>query len=249
MQKRFSNAMEFSAGYTRSRAMDYISLGSSVALSNYQFTPTDGPLASRYLRRSAFDRPHRFVFSGSFQLPYQINAGIRTTVQSGTPYAYVVSNDANADGITQNDLVYVPLYSSDISLQTASDWTRLSNYINNEPCLNSQRGRIMSRNSCRNPVQTFLDGRVAKTVRTFGGQSVELSADFFNIPRLLGSVLDNNWGEVRSTASNENINLLTLRGYSTAIQRGVYSLSLPVRRQVSINASRWSMQFGARYSF
>jgi hypothetical protein len=249
LQKRFSNSMELSAGYTYSKAMDYISLGSSVALSNYQFTPLDGTLENRNLRRSLFDRPHRLVASGSFSLPYQINAGVRFTVQSGAPYAYVYSNDANGDSLRQNDLVYVPMYSSDISLQTPSDWTRLNNYINSEPCLNSQRGRIMERTSCRNPVQTFLDGRVSKAVPTFGGHSVELSLDIFNVPRLLGSMLDNNWGEVRSTASNENINLLTLRGYVPSMQRGIYSLSLPVRRQVNINASRWQMQFGARYSF
>jgi hypothetical protein len=196
-----------------------------------------------------FDRPHRFVAAGSFNLPVGINAGLALTVQSGTPYAYVVSNDANADGISQNDLVYVPLYSTDISLSTPSDWTRLNDYINSEPCLNSQRGRIMARNSCRNPFQTFLSARFTKSFPTMRGQSIELSWDIFNLPRLLGQMLDNNWGEVRSTSGFENANLLTLTGYSAAIGRGIYRLSLPVRRQVNVNASRWQMQWGARYMF
>ena len=249
MQKRFSNGMEFSVGYTYSRAMDFISLGSSVALSNYQFTTLDGTLDNRNLRRSAFDRPHRFVAAGSFNLPAGINAGLSLTVQSGTAYGYVVSNDANADGITANDLVYVPLYSTDISLQNPNDWTALNKYINAEPCLNAQRGRIMTRNSCRNPFQTFLSARFTKALPTLHGQSVELSWDIFNLPRLLGQVLDNNWGEVRSTSSFENLNLLTLTGYSAAMGRGVYRLSLPQRRQVNVNASRWQMQLGARYRF
>ena len=249
LQKRFSNAMEFSAGYTWSHAMDYISLGSSVAFSNYQFTTLDGTLENRNLRTSTFDRTHRFVFSGAFSLPYQINAGLRLTVQSGTAYGYVVSNDANADGVGANDLVYVPIYSTDITLATPSDWTRLNNYILNEPCLNSQRGRIIGRNSCRNPVQTFLDARLSKTFPTFGGQSIEISADIFNLPRLLGSMLDNGWGEVRSTSGFENLNLLQLTGYDAGMMRGKYSLSLPVYKQVSVSASRWNMQFGARYSF
>ncbi len=249
LQKRFSNGMEFNVGYTYSKAMDYISLGSSVALSNYQFTTLDGTLANRNLRRSTFDRPHRFVAAGSFNLPAGINAGLALTVQSGTPYGYVVSNDANADGITANDLVYVPLYSTDISLSNPNDWTALNNYINSEPCLNAQRGRIMTRNSCRNPVQTFLNARFTKTIPTLHGQSVELSWDIFNLPRFLGQMLDNNWGEVRSTSGFENANLLTLTGYSTAIGRGIYRLSLPQRRQVNINASRWQMQWGARYMF
>lgn len=249
LQKRFGNGMEFGVGYTYSKAMDYISLGSSVALSNYQFTTLDGTLEHRNLRRSAFDRPHRFVASGAFNLPFEISAGVSLTVQSGTAYGYVVSNDANADGITANDLVYVPLYSTDITLANPSDWTRLNNYINSEPCLNAQRGRIMTRNSCRNPVQTFLSARFTKTIPTMRGQSVELSWDIINLPRLLGQVLDNNWGEVRSTSGFENLNLLQLSGYSTATGRGTYRLVLPQRRQVNVNASRWQMQMGARYSF
>jgi outer membrane receptor protein involved in Fe transport len=249
LQKRFSNAMEFSAGYTWSHAEDYISLGSSVALSNYQFTTLDGTLDNRNLRTSTFDRTHRFVFSGAFTLPYQINAGLRMTVQSGTPYGYVVNSDVNADGVSGNDLVYVPMYSTDISLANPNDWTKLNNYINNEPCLNEQRGHILRRNSCRNPVQTFLDARLSKTFPTFGGQSVEISADIFNLPRLLGSLLDNSWGEVRSTSGYENAYLLQSTGYDAGMMRSKYSLYLPVREQVSVSASRWNMQFGARYTF
>ena len=248
LQKRFGNGMEFSLGYTYSRAMDYISLTSSVALSNYQFTPIDGTLGTRYLRRSSFDRPHRFVANGSFHLPFQVNAGLRLTVQSGTPYAYVYSSDVNADGIGQNDLVYVPLYSSDITLANPADWSKLDAYINNEPCLNSQRGRIMARNSCRNPWQTFLDARVSKTIATMHGQSLEISWDIFNFPRLLGQMLDNNWGTVNSTAGNQQLNLLSLSGYDLGNVRGKYALQLPTRRAVNVNASRWQMQFGARYS-
>jgi len=249
LQKRFGNGMEFNAGYTYSRALDRITLGSSVANSNFRYTTLDGPLADRNLRRSAFDRPHRFVLNGSFGLPYQINAGLRLTVQSGSPYGYVVSNDANADGLSSNDLVYVPLYSSNITLSNPADWTKLDNYIKHEPCLNSQRGGIMERNSCRNPWQTYLDARFTKAIRTFTGQQVELSWDIFNVPRLFGVMLDNSWGEVRTTAPNENLSLLTLAGYDAANQRGIYRLSLPNFRAVSVDASRWKMQFGVRYSF
>jgi hypothetical protein len=145
--------------------------------------------------------------------------------------------------------VYVPLYSTDITLANPSDWTRLNNYINSEPCLNAQRGHIMTRNSCRNPWQTFLSARFTKAIPTYHGQSLELSLDIFNLPRLLGQVFDNNWGVVNTTSGFENANLLTLSGYSTATGRGTYRLSLPQRRQVNVNASRWQMQLGARYSF
>ncbi|MEK7668743.1 MAG: hypothetical protein AAB409_08860, partial [Gemmatimonadota bacterium] len=70
-----------------------------------------------------------------------------------------------------------------------------------------------------------------------------------NVPRLLGSVLDNDWGVVKETSGFEQANLLTLSGYSSGIGRGQYRLSLPIRERISIDASRWRMQFGVRYSF
>ncbi len=235
LQKRFSNAMEFAIGYTYSRAMDYITLGSSVALSNYQFTTVDGPLANRNLRRSTFDRPHRFVANGSFNLPFKISAGIRLTVQSGTPYGYVVSNDANADGITANDLVYVPLYSTDIILATPSDWSKLDAYINTDPCLNRAARPDHVAEQLPEPVADLpRRPRLRRRSRRMNGQSLEISLDIFNFPRLLGQALDNNWGTVNSTSGFENANLLRLTGYDAASGRGKYALSLPTYRAVNV---------------
>jgi hypothetical protein len=257
LQKRFSNGMEFNAGYSYQRAYDLISLTSSISNSNLRFAVLDGTLDDRNLRPSAFDVPHRVTLSMTGNLPVGFRGTLQYAGNSGTPYAYVTSNDANGDGLAGQDLVYVPLNAQDIQMCPASPaactnlsqdpavYAQLNAYINAEPCLASQRGQIMRRTSCRNPWQSFVNGRLSRVIGTVHGQSVELTADVFNVLSFLGI-----GGKVTSTSGFEETNLLTLNRYNTVAGRGVYTFatSLANLNRVDINASRWRMLLGARYT-
>lgn len=256
LQKRFSNGLEFNAGYSYQRAYDLMSLTSSISNSNLRFAVLDGTLDNRNLRPAAFDVPHRVTFSVTGNLPVGLRGTLQYAGNSGTPYSYVTSNDVNGDGLAGQDLVYVPLNAQDIQMcplsgactslsQDPAAYAQLNAYINAEPCLASQRGQIMQRTSCRNPWQSFVNGRLAKTFMTVHGQSVELTADIFNVLSFLGI-----GGKVTSTSGFEETNLLTLSRYNPTDMRGVYTLatSLANLRRVDINASRWRVLLGARYT-
>jgi len=181
--------------------------------------------------------------------------------QSGSPYSYVVSNDINGDAFGGNDPVYVPRNRADISMdgngsgnsqggfgtavQQDSAYAVLDNYINSEDCLREHRGTLLPRNTCRNPWMNFLNARIAKVFPTIQGQSIEVSADVFNLLHLVSG----DWGLIRSTSTFEEANLLTRTGFDAAGQRGVYALSLPSRNRVDTNASRWRVQLGVKYTF
>ena len=257
LQKRFSNGMEFNAGYTYARAYDLMSLTSSISNSNLKFAVLDGTLDNRNLAPAAFDVPHRVTFTVTGNLPLDFRGSLQYAGRSGTPYAYVTQNDDNGDGLVGQDLVYVPANAQDIQMcplsgactatsQDAAAYRALDAYINAEPCLASQRGHIMSRTSCRNPWQSFVNGRLAKTIRTVHGQAIELTADVFNVLSFLGI-----GGKVTATsASFEETNLLSLNNYNAAAGRGVYTMatSLSNLRRVDTFNSRWRILFGARYS-
>jgi hypothetical protein len=244
LNKRFSDNLEFSAGYTWSQSWDLISPTSDISNSLLNFSTLDGTFADRDLTRSFFDQPHSVRLSGTAGLPYGVRFSMFYRGYSGRPYAYRYSSDVNADGFSGNDLFYVPLNQQDISLATPSQWSQLDAFINGEACLREQRGRIMERNSCRNPWQGFVDARVAKTFTFFRGQSVEVAADMFNLLAFLGV-----GGQIRETSGFETQTIASLSRYDSALRRGVYSLALPVRNRVSVNASRWKLQLGARYAF
>ncbi|PYO86417.1 MAG: hypothetical protein DMD68_00105 [Gemmatimonadetes bacterium] len=257
LQKRFSNGVQFNVGYTYARSYDLISLTSSIANSNYQFTPLDGPITARNLRPSTFDIPHKITASATFDVKFGVALSVVYTGQNGYRYGYVVSNDANGEGLGSNDLVYVPRDAADIALQTPADWTKLDAYIKNEPCLERNRGRILPRNSCQNPWMNFLNLRLAKAFTTVQGQNVELTADLFNTFSLLDDIgIRNGWGDVKTVhvaagGNFENENLLSRTGYDTVNQRGIYALnsnSMPIKYHNN-DAARWRLQVGMKYSF
>jgi hypothetical protein len=254
LQKSFAGDFAVSAGYTYSKTKDLISLGSSIATSNLRFTALDGTLEDRNLRTSAIDVPHKISLSGTANLPFEIQGSLIFTARAGTPFAYVASNDANADGIIGNDLFYVPTSAADINLVNPADWDRLNAFIASQACLREQRGRIMERNSCRNPWIKFLDVRLTKVIPTLSGQSLQITADVFNFLNLIKG----DWGINRETAAFEQVNLLTVSGYDTrgtpldqSDDRGRYTVPsvLPFQRRVLVNSSRWRMQLGAKYVF
>ncbi len=247
LNKRFSNDMEFTAGYTFSHAFDLISGTSDISNSLLRFSILDGTLANRNLRPSLWDTPHSVRFSGAANLPYGVRLALFYTGSSGRPYAYTSASDLNADGLAGNDLIYVPLNQQDISLATPSQWTTLNNYINNEPCLNKQLGQVIQRTSCRNPWRSFVDARAVKSFNTVRGQSVEVTASLFNVLSFLGV-----GGKIYSVTGFENANLLSLSRYDAVLGRGVYTLSLPnngQRTAQDVFSSRWKLELGARYMF
>ncbi|HXI63917.1 MAG TPA: TonB-dependent receptor [Gemmatimonadales bacterium] len=248
LQKTLSR-VSFNVGYTYSHTEDLISLTSSIASSNLNFGALDGPLASRNLRTSVFDTPNKITASGTINLPYGVDFSLVYIGYSGMPFSYVVSNDANADGISGNDMIYVPRNRSDITLSdtTTANWNKLNGFISGEDCLNNNRGRLLPRNSCRNPWQDYLNARIVKGFRTLNGQSVELSIDVFNILNLLNGT----WGRITQTAQFEEQPMLTQTGYDVVNQRGIYNLLLPKRPAVLSNSltSRWRLQGGLRYIF
>ncbi len=258
LQKSFSSGLSLNAAYTYSNSKDLMSLSSSIASSNLRFTALDGTLENRNLRTSGFDVPHKIVLSGSANLPFGLQASVIFTARSGQPYAYTYNADANGDGNSGNDLLYVPRDANDITLSNPADWDRLNSFIVSEPCLRDQRGRIMERNSCRNPWIKFVDLRLGKVVPTLSGQRFEVTADIFNFLNLIKK----NWGVNRETSGFEESNFLTLatgaggsydnRGTaSQSDDRGKYVVPavLPSLRKALVNSSRWRIQLGGKYTF
>ena len=250
MRKRFRHG-ELSAGYAWSRSRDVLTAlnpnPSLVLLNN----ALDGTLAERNQRPSGLDVPHRVAVSGSVDLPFGFGLGLIYSARSGTPYAYVTTGDANADGFASNDLVYVPRDASDILLADPSRFPDLDAFIRSEPCLAAQRGRIMQRNSCRNPWVTSLDLRLEGGIG-IAARRLSLIVDMFNLPNLLNG----GWGLVRQTAPVEELPLLAVVGYDPAARRPIYSAPVlngaavfPALRQVQTAVSRWQIQIGARFAY
>jgi len=127
----------------------------------------------------------------------------------------------------------------------ASEYAQLDAFIQAEPCLRAQRGRILARNSCRNPWFGTLNARLTRAFPTAAGQSLELTADVYNLLNLIRR----RWGQDRVTTLAPSVPLLKLAGYDALYGRGVYQLALPGRNQIQDFESRWRVELGLRYGF
>ena len=260
LNKRFSNDLEFNAGYTYSKTYDRMCMTSSISNSNLRFAVLQGALDNRPLATSCFDVPHTLKLSGTVNIPFGIRASLSYTGQSGTPFTYTVNNDANADGLSGNYPIYVPVNSGDIGLRVETSpgsrvfvpapqatYDSLFTYISNEGCLNDARGTLLARNTCRNPWQSFINFRLSKVFPTIRGQAFEVNLDIFNLPNLLSS----SWGVIHSTTGFENMALLQQVGYSTALGRGAYTLiksTIAGKNAIQLS-TRYRLLLSGKYTF
>lgn len=252
LQKRLGDRTSLSAAYTYTDAKDRVGAPADAAFDNLSATPVDGTWEQRNLRTSIYSRPHKVTLVGTFDLPLKVRLGLSYIGTSGAPYTYIVAGDANADGVADNnDAVYVPKDAGDITLANPVDYPQLDSIVQQESCLRQQRGRLLQRNSCRQPWLNALDARFTKLLPAFRGHALELSADLFNVLNLL----DGDWGVLRITSGSiltggaDRVSLLELVGYDSANGRGEYNVLMPQVRHIVADASRWSLRFSARYTF
>jgi hypothetical protein len=287
VQKAFTNNFEASLAYTYQQSRDVASVTSSTAGSNFRFQRDQGTglLSDRTVSRSKYDQPHRIVASGSYHFKTYTDLSVLYSGQSGAPFDFVYGSstgtlgDLNADGQTQNDLMYVPrdatnqgeiLFrnfnstNADSVAASVRSATQFNQFISDNNCLNTQRGRIMQRNSCRNPWTNRVDISVAQSLGKFGGnvfRNIQVRLDVINFTNLLNK----NWGEqpfsdqgstcgqiCSATAALVHVGnqLPTGGGTSSQAARGIFTFSPTYKIFNSDNASsNYRMQLSARYSF
>jgi hypothetical protein len=218
LQKRFSDAFEGMLAYTYGRSYSVWDVTSSVAQSNWQFGRSyAGRQDAEELRPSKFDAPHRAVASGSYSFPFKTDVSVTFFAESGVPFEFVYGTDMNGDNFNSNDLIYVPRDARDPAemrftalgtLTPAAQADSLEAFISSRPCLNSQRGTIMLRNSCRTPWTKTMNVSARQSLRTIRGQNLILQVDIFNFLNLL----NNEWGAQNLGSSNSPL-LLTRTGF------------------------------------
>lgn len=261
LRTRPGGAVQGSALYAYTRARDRMSIAHIAARAMLEGTVLDGTLENRRLGTSLFEIPHRVQLWVGMRLPYRLRLGLLYAGASGRPFTYTVGGDANADGMgvgLRQDPAYVPGDRTDITIdgnggaagigtaaQQDSAYALLDSFIQAVPCLRAQRGRILARNSCRNPWFGTLNARVTKAIPTVRGQSLEVSADLYNALNLINP----RWGLSRYDGLTFGSDLVVLRGYDTSAGRGIYEFQLPARNQIDDLASRWQVELSVRYLF
>jgi len=182
--------------------------------------------------------------------------------------------DLNADGAQGNDLIYIPsdvakdaeIRFSGISAVAGADnspaaqnqriaeqRSALERFITSTDCLTRQRGRIMTRNSCRSPWTNTVNVSIRQSLPSVLGQAFAVQLDVFNFMNLLNS----DWGQQPlPPAGGGSVALLNHVGQTAGSlsgangSQGVFTFDPATekydRRHVG---SVYQMQLGVRYGF
>jgi hypothetical protein len=166
INKRLSNNFSFVASYTRSKAEDTSTDFQSAFIpqsnglgrdpNNLKGLPLGfNPDSER--GPATQDQRHRFVFSGLYQFPWQIQASTIITAASGRPYTPLIGADLNGDGDGG-------AFPSDRARTNPAD-------------INTSVGR----NSATMRNQFIVDARLSKRFNIGGTRSFEAMIDVFNL--------------------------------------------------------------------
>ncbi len=188
--KRFGKGLQFLAAYTWGKSIDDVS-----GQPTNEFAALAGDQQNRAANRavSDFDRPHRFVFSGTYDLPKFYNGdsgfakrvvnGWQTggvmTLQSGTPFSIICTTAGSSAIYSRADLV------AGVSPHVGgSTESRLNGYFNpaafKSICTGDAPYGTSPRNFLRGPGQRNVDLSIVKFIPVTERTKMEFRTEMFN---------------------------------------------------------------------
>ena len=270
LEKPFSNGFFAMAAYNYGQAKDLTSAG-SIASGSFEGNVTVNGNNNPTLAYSDNDQRHRVISSLSYKLNYGGKIGGSTQIslfyegRNQGRYSYVYSGDMNQDGISNNDLIYIPKTASELTFlpltvggktfSAADQAAAFDTYINQDPYLSKHRGEYAERNGALIPWVHQIDLGIVQNLNVKVGNKVNTFQVRFDILNF-GNMLNNNWGSYTNFVQNR---VLTAAG-PTAGGIPQYRLSTQtIAGQTELlrnsflpsisTASVWRGQLGLRYIF
>jgi hypothetical protein len=264
LQKIFFE-IETTASYTRSRVRDVQSVTTAAPVLTYEFWANSRAIAGRHEwltpGTSAYEIPHRVLLSAGWTSPakrWPTAISIYYVGEAGAPFTYTDSTvapgrgDLNADGTNSNDPIYVPRNALDPDeitfggADSALQRQAFESFISRTPCLRRQRGRILTRNSCRGPWVHTASVAVRQKLPMRLGDDHALSVDveIFNVLNLLNP----RWGLVRipNTVALQHVG----QNLVVTPSEPVFRFDAARRANSTDNVeSAYQIQLALRYSF
>jgi hypothetical protein len=246
------NGLGWGVAYTRTASTDVNPLTSSTSGSNWLnrtvFNPNEEVASnSNYLVRDRVSA--NMTWSRAFVGNYRTSVGLFYEGRKGKPYSWTYINDLNGDGVSGNDLMYIPRGpgSGEVAFRTPDDEARFWQVVESIPELSSSKGSVVGRNTSFAPWVNSFDLRVSQEFAGFAkGHKSSLTFDLLNV----GNLLNKRWGRINEVGFPSNRSFVNYVGVDSA-GRYVYSTGATedyVTRQES-GESQWAAQITLKYEF
>ena len=242
----------WSVAYTYTTAKEMSPLTSSTSSSNWSnrniFNPNEEVLQnSNYLTK---DRVNAMVaWSKAFVGNYRTTVGVFYEGRRGKPYSWTYLNDMNGDGISGNDLMFIPGGVGDVLFKGgANEEAQFWQIVNGYKGLSKAKGGVVGRNDSYAPWVNNFDLKISQEVPGFTSKHKGyVSLDILNF----GNFLDKRWGRINEIDFPSSRGFVNYNGIDPATGKYMYALGTLrdwTTRQVS-GESQWAAQVTLRYEF
>jgi hypothetical protein len=264
LERPSRTGLSWGVAYTRTEATEVSPLTSSVANSNWSarsiFNPNEQNAAN-----STYTVRDRVSAQASWSR--ELVPGLSTTVglfyegRKGKPYSWTFWNDMNGDGLSGNDLMYIPrapgsgevVFLGDTATSRMNE-DRFWEIVSAHPELNGSRGGVVRRNGSTSPWVNSFDLRFSQQIPGIkAGHKGVITFDFLNV----GNFINSRWGQVNEvafqSAGGPARSFVNYAGIDPASGRYIYSMQgsgledLVIRQQRG--ESQWAIQMTLRYEF
>ncbi len=269
LEKQFSQGLFASIAYTKTIANNLFDGGGDQPLTAWQITQNVNGANVPVLASANYIVPDRVVGALSYRKEYFKHLATTISVlyqgsSDGNRFSYTYGADFNRDGVSGNDLIYIPKNPSEITFasQTVNGVTYSPQqqsdlffaYIEQDKYLRKHKGQYAERNGGMFPWRNTVDVKLMQDIFSNVGKNrntVQFTLDIFNF----GNLLNPSWGKSKTLNAASILvpqNHLTMGGatmptFRLAVDRGNLITST-FRDNVSV-FSTYSMQFGLRYIF
>lgn len=244
--------ISWSLAYTYTMAKEVSPLTSSTSSSNWSnrniFNPNEEVLQnSNYLTKDRLNASFSWVkaFIGN----YRTTVSVFYEGRRGKPYSWTYLNDMNGDGISGNDLMFIPANVGDVLFKGgANEEAQFWQIVNSYKGLSKYKGSVVGRNDSYAPWVNNFDLKIAQEVPGFFNKHKgSISLDILNF----GNFIDKRWGRINEIDFPSSRGFVNYNGIDPATGKYVYSLGTLrdwTTRQVN-GESQWAAQVTLRYEF
>jgi hypothetical protein len=218
---------------------------------------------------SGNDQRHRFISALSYKKSFAKESSTQVSLffegRNQGRYSYTYTGDFNNDGVTNNDLIYIPRDKSEMNFETYTTSGRtftkeeqeeaLEKFIAQDKYLSERRGQYAERNGAVMPWVFSADLSIIQEYYfNVGGKknTLQFRADIINV----GNLINNQWGVSRSVVSTQPLRPSRVGADGTPIYRmntvnvgGKPELISETYRTRATLGDVWQAQFGIRYIF
>ncbi len=269
LEKPLEKGLSWLVAYNFGRTKDFSS-ASTIAFSSFTSTRT---VNGNNLPDNSFsdnDTRHRLIGNITYRKEIAKTVAIQVSLfgqyQSQGRFSFAYSGDMNLDGISGNDLMYIPKDNSQTEMNFEQYTATINNvatvitvqqqkdafeaYIQQDGYLKNNRGKVAQRNGALQPALAKFDlSAMVELFRSFGKQkhTIQLRADMFNI----GNWINHKWGVADVVNTSAPIAARPAVNNVPVFRMNLVnnSLNYTTYRKGTAIQDVWQAQLGLRYIF